>query len=85
MLFTPNSLTFSNNKGMYVEILDEEGISIVSDKKITLISDEAVAIASTNADIKVTAPEGVVLEQGNARIAMQENVVMSGAQVVAQE
>jgi hypothetical protein len=70
---------------MSVEILDEEGINIISDKKITIVSDEAVAIASMEADITVTAPEGVFLDQSDTRVMLQDDVVLSGAQVVAQE
>lgn len=85
VLFKPDSLTFTNNKGMSVQILDDEGINIISDKKITIISDESVAIASTTADVTVTAPVGLFFEQANTKVTLQDHVVMSGAQVVAQE
>ena len=85
VLFKPDSLTFTNNKGMYVEIRDEEGINIVSDKKINIVSDESVTIASAQADISVIAPDGILFEQSDTRVTMKDDVIMSGAQVVAQE
>ena len=85
VLFTPGSLTFTNNKGMYIEILDDEGISIVSDKKITIIADNELAIASTEADISTTAPEGIFFEQNDTREIMHDDVYISGSQVVVQE
>lgn len=84
VLFTPNSLTFTNNKGMSIEILDEEGITIISDKKITIIADESVAIASTTADLQVIAPENITMMQGNTQINLEENVVFAGAQLNVQ-
>jgi len=85
VLFKPNSITVTNNNGMYFEILDEEGINIVSDKKVTIISDGAVTVVSTQADISVVAPEGILLEQGNTRVVLKENITESGAQVVVEE
>lgn len=85
VLFTPSSLTLTNNKGMSIEILDGEGINIVSNKKISIISDESVAVASMTADIQVIAPESISIVQGETQINLQENVAISGAQLSVQE
>ena len=85
VLFTPNSMILTNNAGMYIEILDNEGINIVSNKRINIISDEAVAIVSTTSELQVVAPDEIVLEQSFTKVVLQDNVVMSGPQLVVQK
>lgn len=93
--FTPNSLALTNNKGMYVEILDKEGINIVSNKKLTIRSDKSIIIASTQADLQMAAAKEIALIQGGAQSAAesgagsmggvsggQENAQGSGAAVI---
>ncbi len=81
VLFTPNSLVFTNNKGMSIEILDEEGIRITSDKSIFIKSDEAIQIASLEQSVSVIAPESIVLEQGQTKMTIQDEIHLDGAQV----
>lgn len=81
VLFTPDSLIFTNNNGMSVELLDNEGIKIISNKAIIFESDEAINIASTQSTVTVAAPEAVVFKQGDTVTQLQENVTFGGAQV----
>lgn len=85
VLFTPNSLTVTNNAGMTIKMLDDEGISIESDKKITFTSDDSLALTSANANLQVVAPQNIVMEQNDTRVILQDNVVLSGAQVSVQK
>ena len=81
VLFTPNSLIFTNNNGMSLEILDEEGIKIISDHEIVFESDEAVKLISVDSTIEVASPELILLEQDETITQLQENVAFKGAQV----
>lgn len=81
VLFTPTSLVFTNNKGMSIEILDEEGIRITSDKSVFIQSDEAIQIASLEQSVSVIAPESIVLEQGQTKMTIQDEIHLDGAQV----
>lgn len=81
VLFTPTSLVFTNNKGMSIEILDEEGIRITSDKSVFIKSDEAIQIASLEQSVSVIAPESIVLEQGQTKMTIQDEIHLDGAQV----
>jgi hypothetical protein len=85
ILFTPNSITMTNNKGMTVKILDEEGIDITSDKAITIHSDESLAISSLNADVQITAENNINMKQSGTQINLQKDVVLSGAQLNVQD
>lgn len=76
---TPGSVVFTNNKGMSVEILDEEGINIISDKAITIRADKSLAMVSLEEDIQVAAQEAITLGQGGARIDLQDKFIASGA------
>lgn len=71
MLFTPNSILFTNNNGMKVEILDDEGISIISNKKVNIISEEEINIESTTGSIKLMGQKSVLLEKLKSQPAVQ--------------
>lgn len=81
VLFTPTSLVFTNNNGMSIEILDEEGIRITSDKSVFIKSDQAIQIASLEQSVSVIAPESIVLEQGQTKMTIQDEIHLDGAQV----
>ena len=81
VLMTPDSLIFTNNKGMSIEILDDKGIKIISDQDIIIESDEAIKMASSDSKITVTSPELIVLEQDETVTQLQNNIAFFGAQV----
>ena len=66
---------------MSVEILDEEGIRIISDKAIIMKSDEKIEVVSMRQSVTVTAPESIMLVQGDTSITLKEEIHMKGAQV----
>ena len=81
ILFTPGTLLMTNNKGMSIELSDQEGIKIVSDKAIIIRSDSSVDITSTTSTLNVTAPERLIFRQGGTKMDMQDKLFFKGAQV----
>ena len=81
VLFTPSLLRLTNNNGMSVEISDEDGITISSDKAVTIEAKEGVQIASLEQSIEVVAPESIVLKQGDTTLTMEDDIHLDGAQV----
>lgn len=81
ILLTPTSLILTNNAGMSVELSDERGIIITSDKAIEIQSEEAVTLSSVYGKIDLSAQEAVVLQQGTTRMVLSEKVMMQGARV----
>lgn len=81
ILFKPDSLTFTNNAGMSIEILDDIGIRIMSDKAIIIKSDSSVDISSATSTLKVTAPQSILLQQKDTNIRLKENITFRGAQI----
>ena len=81
MLFTPKSVIFTNNNGMTVEILDDEGISIISDKKVNISSEEQIDMTTTNQSINLKAAESIIFEQLDSKIEIKDDINVSGAKV----
>jgi hypothetical protein len=81
ILFTPNSLIITNNDGMSIQLLDEEGIKIISDKSIHIQSEEAINMVSTQDNITVMAPDKILFQQGDVVTQLEENISFRGAQV----
>ena len=71
----------TNNNGMSVELADQEGISIISDKKITIQSEEAIEITSVKANIDLVSPKKISLKQGNTSMVLSESMMMTGTKV----
>lgn len=81
ILFKPNSILITNNAGMSLEMSDEEGISIISDKKITLQSDKAIEIISEKECVDIIAPKQISLKQGNTDVVLSDSLTMKGAKI----
>jgi len=81
ILFTPTSLIITNNNGMSIQLLDDEGIKIISDKEIHIKSEDIVNIVSTQENISVIAPEEVLFEQSETKSQLKDNIAFNGAQV----
>ena len=71
----------TNNKGMFIEIDDNEGISIFSDKNIELSTKEDVRIVSVNDAIRMIAKDQILLQQNDSYIAIKDDVIIDGGQV----
>lgn len=84
VLFTPNAIYITNNNGMSIEIIDEEGIKIISDKKISILAEEEIHIASTTSSITVVAESFIDMKQGidgKQNVRIEDNIAHTGAQV----
>ena len=81
ILFTPDALVFTNNAGMSISLLDDEGIRIVSDKSIFIQSDESIKVISTNNNISVLASDEILFQQDETITQIRENIAFTGAQV----
>ncbi|WP_318709394.1 phage baseplate assembly protein V [Candidatus Acetatifactor stercoripullorum] len=81
ILLKPDSILVTNNNGMSVELADQDGISIISDKKITIQSEEAIEITSVKANIDLVSPKKISLKQGNTSMVLSESMMMTGTKV----
>lgn len=81
ILITPSSLILTNNAGMSVELSDNEGVCIVSDKRIEIKSEDEITLMSSQGKIDMTAQNEIVLRQGNTSMVLSEKLRMQGARV----
>ncbi len=81
ILLKPDAILITNNSGMSIEISDEEGISIISDKKIVLQSEEAIEITSVTDKIDIVAPQQISLIQGNNQMVLSDKLTMRGGKI----
>lgn len=81
VLFTPGSLIFTNNKGMSIELSDQSGIKIKSDKSILISSQTSIDITSISDTLRITAPKSVTLRQGATQLQLKNNLTLTGGQV----
>ncbi len=77
LLFTPDSLELTNNKGMSVKIVDGDGIQIMSDKDITIVAGGNM-ISSQEDSLIVAGTESVDIRQSGAGLHMAEDIVFTG-------
>jgi hypothetical protein len=81
ILFTPDTLLITNNKGLFIELSDDNGITISSNRSIVIESDEAVQINSQNAGVSVYGDRNVAIQQGAASINIQDAINVSGGKI----
>lgn len=81
ILLKPDSILITNNSGMSLELSDEEGISIISDKKIVLQSEESIEISSVTDKIDVVASKQISLIQGDTQMILSDKLTMRGGKV----
>ena len=81
ILFTPTSIILRNNKGISMEISDQEGIKLHSNKDITLQSSGNIEIVSQNSGVHMAADNNILLKQGAAKIMIDEIINITGGKV----
>lgn len=79
LLMTPDTMVFTNNKGMRIEILDQEGIRIISDKDILIQSTQNVTVSSEEASLMIAGTSSVDVTQNGASIKLEDDVTFTGA------
>lgn len=81
ILFTPGALILRNNQGMSVELSDEQGIRIVSDKEIALCASGNISMNSQSGGIHMSASDSMVISQGGASISMKDAIRIGGGKI----
>ena len=80
LLFTPDTILFTNNQGMLVEMNDSEGISIISDKDVVIEAADKLTIASEGGSLLVAAEEILQVKQGGTSMTLSEDISFTGGE-----
>ena len=80
LLFTPDTILFTNNQGMLVEMNDSEGISIISDKDVLIEAADKLTIASEAGSLLVAAEEALQVKQGGTSMTLSEDISFTGGE-----
>lgn len=78
--FTPDSILMTNNQGMIVEMNDNEGITISSDKNIVIEAEDNLTLSSTNASLLLAASDSLRVKQGGTSMTMDEDIHFTGGE-----
>lgn len=78
LLFTPNGIKLTNNKGMSIKISDRNGISIKSNKNISIIAKENLTISSEDSALTIVGSESVDITQAKAGLYLEQDVTFTG-------
>ena len=80
ILFTPDALILTNNRGLSIELSDKRGITINSNRGIFLQSDGQIQMNS-QAGVTAYGERSVALQQGSAQVHMQDTVDIAGGKI----
>ena len=78
--FTPNTLVMTNNAGMEISIIDDEGIRVESNKNIFIKADGDIDI-TCGAGLSMLASDSVVVQQGSTSLVVDENIAFVGGEL----
>lgn len=78
LLFTPETIELTNHQGMYIKIIDGEGIQIMSSRNITIEAGGDLNLSSENASLMLAGSRKVDVRQGGAGLHMEEDITFSG-------
>ncbi len=81
ILFTPDSLILRNNNGISIELSDEQGIRILSDKAIVLKAENTIQINSSSGEIEMNAAKSIQMKQGGAQFKIADKIAMTGGKI----
>ena len=81
ILFTPDSLSLTNNSGLSIELNDAKGITINSNRGIFIESDGQLHLNSKNDVITVYGDRNVTIQQGAAQIRMEDGIDVAGGKI----
>ncbi len=70
-----------NNLGLSLELSDEEGIKLVSDKDTLLQAKGQIQMKSQGSGIHMAADSKVLLQQGAAKIEMSDAINIGGGKI----
>lgn len=80
ILFTPDSILITNNQGMMVEMNDQEGITMTSDKDILIQAKDNMTIASGSASLLIAAEDIVQVKQGGTTMTLSDDIYFTGGE-----
>lgn len=80
ILFTPDSILMTNNQGMTVEMNDNEGITISSDKDITIEAADNLTVSSANASLLLAAEDNLQVKQGGTTMTLDDDIYFTGGE-----
>ncbi len=81
IVFTPEAVIMRNNAGLLLELSDQKGIRICSDKDIFVQSEGDIRIQSKSAGIQMSAESQIRMQQGAAEIQMEDQINISGGKI----
>ena len=81
ILFTKEAIVIRNNQGLVLELSDKEGIKLVSNKDIMVRAAGDIQIDSQNAGIQMSAEHSIFMQQGAARIEMDDTIQVKGGKI----
>lgn len=80
VLFTPDAILMTNNKGMTVEMNDRDGITITSDKDIVIEAEENLTVSSANASLLIAADDILQVRQGSTAMTLGGDISFTGGE-----
>ncbi len=80
ILFTPDSILMTNNRGMMVEMNDSEGIRITSDRDIVVDAKENLTISSNSASLLLAAEDQLQVRQGGTSMTLSGDISFTGGE-----
>ena len=81
LLFTPDSVELTNNKGMSIRIKDGEGVQIKSSKDISISSGGNVTISSEDASLVIAGKTHVNIKQGGSGLSIDKDITFTGGKI----
>ena len=78
--FTPKGLVITNNAGSFIEISDDHGIWIESDKDIRIRAKGQMTVASEDQDVTLSAENVLRIKQKETSIKLSEDIIVSGGE-----
>ncbi len=81
ILFTPDAIILRNNNGLTLEMKDEEGIKLISNKDIILQAEDSITVSSKNANISMEADNILSMKQGSTALSLSNTIKMSGGKI----
>ncbi len=70
-----------NNDGLSIELLDEEGIKIISNKSVFISAQDTIQLKSNLGEIAMNAEKDIEMKQGNAQFKIAEKITMTGGKI----
>lgn len=81
IMFTPDAIILRNNHGMSMELSDQEGIRLISNKDIVVQSDGDVQIKSKGAGVNMAADGSILMQQGAAMVQIKDEIHIGGGKI----